>query len=138
VPLSAFGDRAHPPDENSLGKMLGKAHAAWAVLKSGAARSGALAEEWAFSSAAAGWSLRLKDGKRVIVYMTPQEGRFLASFALGEKAVGAARAAGLPESLLAAIEAAPRYAEGRGFRMEIRTVRDARAVATLAGIKRAN
>jgi hypothetical protein len=46
--------------------------------------------------------------------MTPQKGRFLASFALGEKAVLAARAAGLPAALLAAVDAAPRYAEGRG------------------------
>src|SRR5512141_3318202 len=107
--LSAFGDRENPPEEKSLRKTLGKASAAWAALKAGASISGTLAEEWAFSASAAGWSLRLKDGKRVIVYMTPQEGRFLVSFALGEKAVAAARAARLPAALLAEVAAAPRY-----------------------------
>jgi hypothetical protein len=136
--LSAFGDRDSPPDEESLGKTLGKASAAWATLKAGAAIRGTLAEEWAFSAPAAGWSLRLKDGKRVIVYMTPQKGKFLVSFALGEKAVAAARAAGLPSALLAAIDAAPRYAEGRGFRVEVRTAKEAGPIAALAALKRAN
>lgn len=135
--LSAFEDREDPPGKESLARVLGKATAAWAALKAGASISGTLAEEWAFSASAAGWSLRLKDGKRVIVYMTPQKGRFLVSFALGEKAVAAARAAGLPSALLAAIDAAPRYAEGRGFRIAVHTAKDARAVAALAAIKRA-
>lgn len=53
-------------------------------------------------------------------------------------ALGKARAAGLPPGLLAAIDAAPRYAEGRGFCVEVRALGDARAIARLAGIKRAS
>lgn len=137
MPLSAFADKAHPPDERSLGKTLGKSHAAWDALRKDPALSG-LREEWGFTSTSTGWGFRLRDDKRVIVYMTPQDGRFLASFALGEKAVAAARDAGLSAALLAAIDAAPRYAEGRGVRVEVRTVKDARAIAALARIKRAS
>ena len=133
--LSAFVDMAHPPTRQQLVSILGKARAAWDALRTAPALAG-LREEWGFTSASNGWGFRLRDEKRVIVYMTPQKGRFLASFALGEKAVLAARTAGLPAALLAAIDAAPRYAEGRGFRVEVRTVRDARAIAALAGIKR--
>jgi hypothetical protein len=134
--LSAFDDKAHPPTEKEVGAALGRARAAWDALRTDRSLEG-LREEWGFTSKASGWGLRVRDDKRVIVYMTPQEGRFLASLALGEKAVTAARAAGLPAGLLAAIDAAPRYAEGRGLRVEVRALRDARAIARLAGIKRA-
>ncbi len=134
--LSAFDDNAHPPTEKEVAAVLGKARAAWDALRTDRALAG-LAEEWGFTSKATGWGLRLRDDKRVIVYMTPQQGRFLASLALGEKAVAAARAAGLPAGLLAAINAAPRYAEGRGFRVEVQSLKDARGIAALAGIKRA-
>jgi len=133
--LSAFADKAHPPTKEQVASMLGRARAAWNALRTDPALAG-LREEWGFTSTSNGWGFRLRDETRVIVYMTPQKGRFLASFALGEKAVLAARAAGLPAALLAAVDAAPRYAEGRGFRVEVRTVRDALAIAVLAGIKR--
>jgi hypothetical protein len=133
--LSAFDDKGRPPTDSDVAKVLGNAGAAWDALRKDPALGG-LREEWGFTTKATGWGLRLREDKRVIVYMTPQEGRFLASLALGEKAGKAALAAGLPAALLAAIEAAPRYAEGRGVRVEVRTIRNARAVAALAGIKR--
>ena len=82
-----------------------------------------------------GWSLRLKRGKRVIVYMTPGTGQFLALFALGEKACAAAREAGLPACVVALIADAPKYAEGRGVRIPVRTKKDAAAIRALASIK---
>jgi hypothetical protein len=37
-----------------------------------------------------------------------------------------------------AIEEAPVYAEGRGFRLEVRTARDGETIKTLAAIKMAS
>jgi hypothetical protein len=137
--LSAFEDRATPPTEQALTQALGRAARAWGLVKERVGQQcEPLREEWAFAGAQFGWSLRLKHGQRVIVYMTPGRGQFLASFVLGEKACAAARAAGLPASVLALIEAAPKYAEGRGFRMPVRTVKDADAVSKLAAIKLAH
>jgi hypothetical protein len=90
---------------------------------------------WGFTSEVTGWGLRLKRRGRVILYMTPRKGHFLVSFALGEKAVAAAHARKLPASLLNAIEAASRYAEGRGLRLEVRQIREVSALAILAEIK---
>ena len=70
--------------------------------------------------------------------MTPRKGCFLASFALGDKAALAARTGGLPAAVLKIIEEAPRYAEGRGVRLEVRTARDVRDEVMLAAIKMAN
>ncbi|MGB5138934.1 MAG: DUF3788 family protein, partial [Candidatus Zixiibacteriota bacterium] len=76
--------------------------------------------------------------KRVIVYMTPCNDHFLASFALGEKAVKAAHESGLPAPILEIIDDAPRYAEGRGVRIQVRTTTDVRNIERLAVIKLAN
>ncbi len=74
----------------------------------------------------------------VVLYMTPGRGSFLASFALGEKAVRAAHASGLPRPVLDVVDAARVYAEGRGVRLEVRTADDVVNVEALAAVKMAN
>jgi hypothetical protein len=70
--------------------------------------------------------------------MTPCNGFFRASFALGEKAVQAAQKSGLPDNILKVIENAPKYPEGRGIRIEVRSEHDSATVERLAAIKMAN
>jgi len=70
--------------------------------------------------------------------MTPCEGYFRMSFALSEKAVQAAHASDLPAPVLAVIDAARKYAQGRGVRLEIRQPEDVRNVLRLAEIKMAS
>jgi hypothetical protein len=95
--LSAFDDKGSPPLDRALEEMLGRTSTLWARLKDDLqAAYGPLLEEWNFSGKAYGWSFRLKQNKRTIVYMTPCRAHFLASFALGEKACRAAHARGLP------------------------------------------
>jgi hypothetical protein len=62
----------------------------------------------------------------------------VVGFALGQKAVDAAHATDLPRSVLELIDAAPKYAEGRGVRLEVGTEDDLRSVARLADVKMAN
>lgn len=134
--LSVFDDRAAPPTEQTLAQALGRAARAWALVKEQVGRLCApLREEWAFAGAKFGWSLRLKRADRVIVYMTPGRGQFLASFVLGERACAAAGEASLPAGILRLIAEARKYAEGRGIRIPVRTARDVAAVAKLAAIK---
>jgi hypothetical protein len=97
-----------------------------------------LEKTWGFAGAKWGWSLRLKQKKRTVLYMTPCSKHFLVGFALGEKAVKAAIARPLPDSILAIIEEAPRYAEGRGVRIEVRNKRELEAVKELASVKMTN
>jgi hypothetical protein len=134
--LSAFDDRNTPPTDRSIKQAIGRAGPAWVSLIGKLHQDcGPLQEEWAFAGATFGWSLRLKRGKRVIVYMTPREGHFIASFALGEKACAAANDRGLPAHVLTLIADAPRYAEGRGVRIPVRNQREASAIRKLALIK---
>lgn len=67
--------------------------------------------------------------------MTPCAGHFLVSLALGEKAVAQARRARLPGEVIEAIDAAPRYAEGRGFRVAVDRTGQVAPLAALAHVK---
>lgn len=134
--LSGFADKAHQPTEKDLRRVLGKAYAVWVrLIELVSDRLAPILPVWGFTGAKFGWGLRLKRKDRVILYMTPREHHFLVSFALGEKAVLAAHAHKLPAAVLKAIESAPKYAEGRGVRFEVRQVREVAALAILAEIK---
>jgi len=139
MPDNAFIGKPEAPTDQELAAQLGPAKALWEELADGLARDIEIdVREWNSYSRKAGWSLRLKRGKRAIVYLSPCRGCFLASFALGDKAVQAARASGLPRKVLAIFDQARRYAEGTGIRIEVRTSKDAEIVKKLAAIKLAN
>ena len=134
--LSVFNEKSSQPNEDDLKAKLGSTFTLWNSLKKSiASRFAPVTVEWGFTSKKTGWGLRLKDEKRTILYMTPCEGYFLASFALGEKAVKAAHESELPASVLRVVDSAPKYAEGRGVRFEIRTAKDVRSIDKLAEIK---
>ena len=134
--LSAFDDKSRPPKNAELAATLGKTYVLWnELVKRIASRFTPLSIEWGFSSQATGWGLRLKCEKRAVLYMTPCRGYFLTSFALGEKAVKVARESGLPASVLAVIDHAKKYAEGRGVRLEVRSTKDIQNIEKLTQIK---
>jgi hypothetical protein len=137
--LSAFNDKSRLPQNDDLAATLGGTFVFWNELKRLiASKFAPLSIEWGFTSKKTGWGLRLKREKRTILYMTPREGYFIASFALGEKAVKAAHESDLPVSVLEVIDSAKKYAEGRGVRLEVRSAEDVRNVEKLAVIKMAN
>jgi hypothetical protein len=137
--LSVFDDRSRPPRDDDLAATLGTTFVFWNELKRlMASRFAPLSVEWEFTSKKTGWGLRLRREKRTILYMTPCRGYFMASFALGEKAVKAAHESDLPVSVLGVIDSAKKYAEGRGVRLEVRSAEDVRNVEKLAVVKMAN
>ncbi|MFC1800043.1 DUF3788 domain-containing protein [Candidatus Eisenbacteria bacterium] len=137
--LSAFADKSRQPREDDLEKVMGITVKHWKVIiKQAAGDYPPLEESWGFSGTAWGWALRLRQKKRTIMYLTPCKGYFIAGFALGEKAVRAAKQAGLDESTVALIDGAPKYAEGRAVRIEVRRKRDREQVIRLVAIKMEN
>jgi hypothetical protein len=137
--LSVFSDKSRLPQDNDLAATLGSTFDFWNELKRLiASKFAPLSVEWGYASKKTGWGLRLKREKRTILYMTPREGYFMVSFALGEKAVKAAHESDLPISVLKVIGGAKKYAEGRGVRLEVRSAEDVRNVEKLAVIKMAN
>ena len=134
--LSALDDKSQLPTEAALGAVLGSAREHWGALQDAlASEYPPLTETWGYSGKKWGWSLALKQKKRTIVYLTPCESFFYAGFALGEKAVAVARQGGLPPAVLAIIDSAPKYAEGRGVRLEVRNAEDVGHVLAIAAAK---
>lgn len=132
---NAFIGSAQPPTDDELSVQLGAARALWDELL---AQLALPVQEWHSYSKKAGWSLKLKLGDRTIVYLAPCHGSFRVAFVLGAKAVEAARQSKLPKSVIKLIDEAPRYAEGTGVRLEIKTRKDLAAVKKLAEVKLAN
>lgn len=137
--LSAFDNKSRPPTDEELSKTLGATFRLWSNLQKQiiAALPGVFAA-WGFTSKSTGWGLRLKTEKRVIVYMTPRDKCFLVSFALGEKAATAAHNSDLPGEVLETIDKAPKYAEGRGVRFEVKNAKQVSWIAKLARLKMEN
>lgn len=137
--LSAFDDKSQEPEASELRSTLGRSIVHWEDLVAHLRDEFApLDVTWGFAGAKWGWSLRLKQKKRTVLYMTPCNRHFLVGFALGERAVKAAHARPLPSSILGVIDEAPKYAEGRGGRIEVKTKKDLEAVKELAAVKMAN
>ncbi|MEO8368543.1 MAG: DUF3788 domain-containing protein [Candidatus Solibacter sp.] len=132
---NAFIGQADPPTDAQLTAELGAARAVWDEVLTALDLP---VHEWNSYSLKAGWSLKLKLGKRTIVYLAPVRGAFRVAFILGPKAVAAAPAAKLSKSLLKLIDEAPRYPEGTGVRLEVRSSKDLPAIKKLAALKLAH
>jgi hypothetical protein len=136
---NAFAGWATQPTERELASALKGRHPLWQSLVADLKKELKLdRQEWNSYSVQAGWALRLQSKKRNIVYLSPRTGGFLVSFALGDKAVAAARKSNLPPHVLKIVNAAKCYAEGTAVRMEIRAAKDVDVVKILAKIKLEN
>src|SRR5208282_6886827 len=98
---NAFIDKSKKPTAAELTAALGPSKSLWDQLLAGLADEHNLTvQEWNSYSRKAGWSLRLKLKDRNILCLTPCQGCFFVSFALGDKAVQAARQSGPPHSVI--------------------------------------
>jgi hypothetical protein len=125
---NAFIGRTKPPTDDELSAELGAARALWDELLTELALP---VQEWNSYSPKAGWSLKLKLGKRTILYLAPCHGSFRVAFVLGAKAVEAARQSKLPKAVIKIIDEDTRYPEGTGVRLEIKARKDMAAVRKL-------
>ena len=134
--LSALDDKSQVPTKGALASVLGPAMDLWDELAAAlASEYPPLTEKWGHSGKKWGWSLALKQKRRTVVYLTPSESFFYAGFALGDKAVAAARQSALAPGVLEVIDAARKYAEGRAVRLEVDTKEDVGDVLAIAAAK---
>ena len=77
-------------------------------------------EEWNYSGDKFGWSFRLKDKKRVLVYLLPRDKFFKVAFVFGQKATDAIFESPISENIKSEIRSAKVYAEGRGIRVDVK------------------
>jgi hypothetical protein len=124
------------PDSRKLAAELGTAKAAWdGIVAAVAASHGPVEQEWRPSKSAFGSMCLLRRKKKTLLYLTPGKGEVVVAVVLGERAVGLALAADLPEEIKALIREARPYVEGRGIRFPARTMADVPVVTMLVAIK---
>ncbi len=136
---NAFIGRPDEPTDADLSEVLGSAKVLWDRLVSNLSEKHEVSvQEWNSYSRKAGWALKLKRKDRTIVYLSPAAGCFMASFALGDRAVEATRQTDFPEAVIETINQARRYAEGTAVRIDVRTPEDVDVIEKLAVIKLAH
>jgi hypothetical protein len=127
---------SRPPGRHELSAYLGAAATLWDTAIQTVREACPLLEEvWNFAGPKIGWSLRLVEKARVLVYLTPGVGQFRVGLVLGSNGVVAARKAGLSDSATAILDSAPKQVEGYGVRFQIASHRDMEPLAELIAIK---
>jgi hypothetical protein len=117
---SVFMDKEKQPGLPDLKKALGATFNVWQELASYALKAyPAASSGWHFSGAAYGWSFRIRDKKRVLLYLLPRDGFFKVAFVFGQKAVDQVLDSEVPEFFKEELKNARAYAEGRGIRIEL-------------------
>ena len=136
---NAFINKPRKPTYKDLSVALGPAKTIWDQLLADLAREcEANIHEWKCHSPKWGWSLRVLRKKRTIVWLAPCPGYFQVAFILGDKAMRAARQTKWPKRVIKVMDEAPKYPEGTGIRLEVKSSRDIGTLKKLAAIKLAN
>ncbi|MFV8752053.1 DUF3788 family protein [Nannocystaceae bacterium ST9] len=130
-----FAERTTEPDEVCLNELLGETKPHWDALVEHVAREHpGLARTWK-RYGKQGWQLKITKGKAAAMYLIPHPGHFVAATALKGPALAELGASGLPASLIAVIEAAKTYPEGRPARVEVREAGDVAIAVRLLALK---
>ena len=117
---SIFTHEQEQPTNAAVIKALGNAHDYWneitAYVKS---MLPGVQEEWKNAGKKYGWSFRLKDKKRVIIYLLPRQKALKVSLVFGQKAVETVMESNVSDQVKHELSAAKVYAEGRGIKLDV-------------------
>jgi hypothetical protein len=133
---SIFIDKTKIPTEKELSKALGNTYVLWqdisgfVHLKFPAATS-----EWNFSGEKYGWSFRIKDKKRVLIYLLPRDQFFKVALVFGQKAFETIMKSKISSTIKSELEAAKVNAEGRGIRITVKNQKIVKDIQQLIEIK---
>jgi hypothetical protein len=136
---SFFPDRKKIPDENDLKKALGNTYKIWQMLKVDVhLKYPEAKDEWSFSGEKYGWSYRIKDKRRAIIYLLPRANYFKAAMVFGQKAFDVIMKSNISKDIKAEFKSARVYAEGRGIRIEVKDESVIGDIKELISVKIAN
>lgn len=136
---SVFTDKEKEPGDEDLAATLGKTYGLWMTLRDSVLEKCPSAlPEWHYPGQKYGWSFRLKDKKRAVIYLLPRERFFKVAFVFGEKATAQVLASDVAPAIKSLLKQAKAYAEGRGIRIEVRSRAALADIARLIEIKLAN
>ncbi len=119
--ISIFLEKEVIPSEVELAEKLGSAYKLWLDIYDFVLdKYPNGVPDWNFPGKKYGWSCRIKDKKRAIIYFLPRESYFKAAFVFGDKATNEIMESDISELIKSELQSARKYAEGRGIRIDVK------------------
>ena len=119
--LSIFTDKSTKPTENDLVQNLGATYYLWKQLEKFVLEQYPNGlKEWNYPGKKYGYSYRIKDKRRAILYFLPRKNYFKVAFVFGQKATDHIIDSDISLKIKEELSQARKYAEGRGIRIEIK------------------
>jgi len=117
---SIFSDKYIKPDDAALKSALGISYKNWQKIHNYVhLKYAAAIDEWSITGAKYGWSFRIKDKKRIIVYLLPRDKYFKTAFVFGQKATDDVMNSKVSNEIKNELNKAKVYAEGQGIRIDV-------------------
>jgi hypothetical protein len=119
--ISIFSNKAIQPNDMDLAANLGTTYRLWIQIREFVYQkypNGS--EDWNFPGKNYGWSFRIKDKKRAILYFLPRHNYFKVAFVFGQKALDYIIETNISESIKKDLLAAKKYVEGRGVSIDVK------------------
>lgn len=136
---SIFVDKNIKPTNKDLENGLGETFQIWKSLEDFTKTNYPNATcEWNFSGEKFGWSYRIKDKKRILIYLLPRDKFFKTAFVFGQKAMNQIMESDISESIKTELKLAKQHVEGRGIRIEIKDQSNFEDIQKLIKIKISN
>ncbi|MBU1013243.1 MAG: DUF3788 domain-containing protein [Bacteroidetes bacterium] len=137
--ISIFTNKSIIPGNDDLKSPLGETYPFWFLLRDYVFDKYPTAkEEWNYPGKNYGWSFRIKDKNRAIIYFLPREGYFKVAFVFGQKATDQVMASRISEEIKTELRNAKVYMEGRGIGIEVRDESKLPDIKNLIEIKISN
>ncbi len=134
---SIFTDKNATPSNDNLKESLGDTYHLWQLIKDYIiSKYPKGLEEWNYSNY--GWSFKIKDKKRAIVYLLPRDKFFKVAFVFGQRATDIIMQSQISQTIKTELSAARVYAEGRGIRIDVKSDNIISDIKSLIDIKMAN
>jgi hypothetical protein len=134
--ISIFKDKTKIPSYIDLVAALEDSHYLWQEIREYTVQKYPDAlQDWNYPGKKYGWSFRIKDKKRAIIYLLPREGHFKVAFVFGNKAVEKILSSTISENLKTELQNAKQFAEGRGIRIEVKDQSNIKDIKQLIEIK---
>lgn len=136
---SIFTDKNLKPTVDDLENGMGNTYHIWKDIEdfTKSKYENAICE-WNFSGEKFGWSYRIKDNKRVLIYLLPRDQFFKTAFVFGEKALAQIFESDVSDTIKTELYDAKKYAEGKGIRIEVRNLSDMKDIQKLVIFKISN
>lgn len=136
---SIFTDKTKTPTITDLKVALGNTFYLWKTLSEYAYKAyPKYKDSWVFTNEKYGWSYKISDNKRVLIYFLPRDKYFKVAFVFGNKASDEILNSDISEEIKSEIKNAKVYAEGRGIRLEVKNNVQVNDIKKLITIKISN